>query len=728
MITFIPRDAQLARSNLDAFIEKYRPCGAWGLGRHPFGDDAWPLKGVEGKGRSGFGYFARRGYNAGKHQTKRGRPAVIPDEFRMPPLFRDFAKAMLAYGHLTRATKGIRKYTAVLPYLLEALGRSGCESDPDPTEISIAELDATCELLRESGLAKTTVALWGSALATIWNRMVGLELVQMPAPWSSPFDFKGTDDHLKLGPKFEALRHKKLPDPWALEACAAMFQRDDLDWRATFVSSYVALAMCAPERSVEFLSAPAELLDPWTDPETLEEGVTLRWFPAKGGAPQTKNVDILMSQVARRAHQRLYELSAPARKLACWYEDNPTMMYLPPHLEYLRDKPFIDLYEARAALYGGEVIVKAGYEKRTLGANTRNFLKRNQVSVTRRAAGVRGGCKPLILAFADLEKAVLRQLPEGFPIMDAQTGMKYSEALCLLRQNEFATGWNTGPMPAILQPVSRAMIYSALGNGEEYASIFVQYGYTGHNGVPLKLRSHQMRHYLNTIVRRNSHGQSKLTEEEIALWSGRKEVNQNRTYNHQSASDTMHELEERLGFHSDTTPFGDISKRVFVRRNQFGQIEKITAHLTDIGYCLHDYIQSPCPIAKNCIQCAESLCIKGCEHSRKALDMLYADSRALTQAAQCDAEAGVQGADEWFKAHLEREGLLRNLLDILDKSDVPEGTPIMLNVQTPNRIKEALARRPIPIKPVAATIQILSDVTQLLSAPANEGKEAHNAT
>lgn len=723
MTTFISRDALGARANLNAFIDKYRPLGAWGLGTHPFEDDVWPLQEIGAKGQS-WVYFARLGYNAREHKIKPDRPATIPDGFLMPPLFSDFAKALLAHGHLTQPTTGIKHHKGVLAYLLAVLERTD-GFEPDPTALGVKDLDIACELMEEAGFKKFTLALMGSALQILWKRMVALELVQAPAMWHSPFRRDVVEYLRKLGPEFDAQRLKKLPDPRALEACAALFHRNGLGVKAAFTSSYVALAMCAPERSVEFRFAPADLLDPWTDPETGEEGVALRWFPAKGAAPQTKNVDILMSPIARRAHQRLYEISAPARALARWYEANPTRMYLPPHLEYLRDKSVIDIREAHAVLYGDENI-KASSS--TSGPkNTRNFLKRNQIPVTRSAEGIRGGGKLSTVAFADLEKAVLRQLPKDFPIIDAKTGMKYSEALCLLRRNEFADGWGTGAMQPILQPVTRAMIYAALGNQESAQSIFPQHGYAGLNGEPLRLRSHQMRHYLNTIVRRNSCTKSKLTEEEIALWSGRKDISQNRIYDHQSDSDSMHELEERLGFHSDTTPFGDISKRVFVRRNQFGQIEKITAHLTDIGYCLHDYMQSPCPIAKNCIQCSESLCIKGNEHSRKALDMLYADSRALTLAAQRDAESGMQGADEWFQAHSEREELLRNLLEILDRSDVPDGTPIMLNVQTPSRIKEALARRPIPIKPVAATIQTLVDVAQLLSAPVNNVLDVSDA-
>ena len=717
MTTLIPREARLARANLDAFIENYRSRGAWGLGEQPFDDDAWPQKGVAVKGKSGYQYLARSGFNAKQHQTKKGHPSTIPVDLRMPPLYREFAKAVLSHLHLSRPSTAIQARVKALVGLLGALENKG---DPDPTEVSVADLEATCDHLRESGVAHAGLAHTAGQLVLIWATMVKLELVQAPADWASPIRNKTSDGSLKLGQEFDAARRKKLPDPMALEACASLFQRDDTDLRTTFISSYVALAMCAPERSVEFRFAPADLLDPWVDPKSGEEGVTLRWFPAKGAAPQTKNLDLGMSHIACRVHQRLYALSKPARELARWYEANPTRVYLQQHMEYLRDKETIDINEAHAILYGGEVRIldtKAGEE-----GLARNFLKNNQVPV-RPGVGRRGGGRSATLAFADLEQAVLRQLPDGFPVMDPETGMKYSEALCVLRRRELA-GTTSGFMPAMLQPVSYAMIAALLGGGRASNSIFAQHGFVGANGEALSLRTHQMRHYLNTIVRRGgSLSGGKLTEDEIAIWSGRKDVNQNFTYDNQSASDKLHELEVRLGFHSDIQPFGDLSNRVFIKRNMFGQIEKITAHLTDIGYCLHDYMQSPCPIAKNCIQCKESVCIKGDKRSRKTLDLLYADSHALTVAAQRDMEDGMPGADEWFKAHLEREGVIKNLLEIFDRPDIPDGTPIILNVRTPNRIKESMARRTIPPPPVAAKIQSLVDVTRLLSAPANDGKE-----
>lgn len=715
---FISRDAQAVRANLTAFIAKYRALGAWGMGNEPFESDAWRYDGLAEKGKRGYLYFARLGYNAKRHRTQNGKASLTPEALRMPPLFGDFARAMLAYLHLTQPSTSLHRRIDTLRYLLAALERP----DPDPSETSVADLEAVCGLLRKLGMTRKT--LLGSALALIWRAMVDLELVQAPATWENPLKSKGSDD-IKIGPEFDAKRAKKLPDPRALEACAALFWRDDLNVRAKLVSRYVALALCAPERCGEFQFAPADLIDPWIDSDTGEEGVSLRWFPEKGGRPQIKNVSLVMSPIARRAYNDLRALTQPARDLAKWYEDNPGRMYLPPHLECLRDKEVINIYEAHAALFGGEVRRLDRAKREDLLA--RRFLIENQVPLTRGVGGDRGS-RPATLHFADLEQAVLRQLPEGFPIMDPQTGMKYSQALCVLRRGEFAEWEGHDGMPAILRQLTKHQLYSALGNVTRSSSIFSQHGWAGPNGAPLRITSHQLRHYLNTIVRR---GNKRLTEEEIALWSGRKDVSQNTVYDHESGNDRAHKVELRYGFRSDILPFGDAMKtRVFVRRDQFGHIEKITAHITEWGFCLHDYMQSPCPIMKNCIECQEHVCIKGDDRARKTLELLYANSRALTNAAQRDSAAGIQGAGDWFPVHLKHEGLFKQLLEIFDSADVPDGTPIYLTtVNTPNPIKQALARRKIPTVPVAQKIQSMRDVTLLLAAPvANDNTgESHAA-
>jgi hypothetical protein len=705
----IPRSAQEARANLNAFIEKYSRLGAWGKGDHPFDDDSWPLAGIGQRGHKGHLYFARRSYSPKCHIVKKSQSAMIPTDQLQPDLFRQFAKAMQAHLYQNRPTTGVQTRKTAMDALLSALESNGTDN---PTEVTTAVLDKACEILQFDWKLKSAARI-ATQLSIIWDAILLNELVAMPTFWRSTIRQTGTRDILRLGPEFDDLRTKKLPDPRAIEACAELFCRDDTDLRTTITTSAIALMLCSPDRSVELLFAQADLLTPWTDPDTQEQGVSKRWRPAKGAQPFLKNVIPTMRDIAIRAHERIMRASEPARELARWYEANPNRIYLPPHLEYLRQKTVLNMQEVRAILYGGEVR-KMDHRIHQESGRVAHFLKSHHVPGKKSKTGT-------TVKFSNLEQAILGLLPTNFPIMDVKTGLKYSEALCVLRYQELMEA-GSGFMPAMLQQITYSMFASGIkkipDNQYHSITIFKRHGYHDGQGGFLYLTSHQLRHYLNTLVRRDG----TLTEQEIAYWSGRKAVSQNPVYDHESLDDKLHKLEVRLGFHSDTQPFGNINDRIFIRRDQFGEIEKITAHLSFLGYCLHDYMQSPCQLYEDCIQCAELVCIKGDQRSKSALETLYADSLALTHAARKDCDADMLGAAEWFQAHKRRENYIKHLKDIFDDAEIPDGTPIRLNTSTPNKIKEAMARRVIPTKPIALNIQSIEDVTRLLAIPDGSSK------
>jgi len=701
----IPRSAQEARANLDVFIERYSKLGAWSKGEHPFDDNAWPLAGVGQRGHNGHLYFARRSYCPKHHIVNKMQSSIIPTDQLQPDLFRQFAKAMQAHLYQFRPTTGVKTRQTAINAILTALENNGTDN---PTEVTIAVLGQACEILQFDWKLESAPRI-ATQLSIIWDAMLLNELVVLPAYWTSPIRQTGSRDTIRLGPEFDDLRNKKLPDPRAIEACAELFRRDDTDLRTTITTSAIALMLCSPDRSVELLFSQADLLTPWTDPDTQEQGVSKRWRPAKGAQPFLKNVIPTMRDIAIRAHERIMRATEPARELARWYEANPKQIYLPPHLEYLRQKAVLNVQEVRAILYGDEVRKLDKHIHQESG-RIAHFLKSHHVP--RNMNKNRG----TTVKFSDLEQAILGMLPMGFPIMDVKTGLKYSESLCVLRYQELVEA-GSGFMPAVLQQITYSMFASGLkatsANKNHVITVFERHGYHDGQGGFLHLTSHQLRHYLNTLVRRDG----TLTEQEIAYWSGRKSVSQNPVYDHISVDDKLHKLEVRLGFHSDTRPFGNINDRIFIRRDKFGEIEKITAHLSFLGYCLHDYMQSPCQLYEDCIQCAELVCIKGDKRSKSALETLYAESLALTHAARKDCDADMLGATEWFQAHSRREGYIKNLKDIFDDTEIPDGTPIRLNTSTPNKIKEAMARRLIPSKPIAPNIQSIEDVTRLLAIP-----------
>ncbi|HDZ1696254.1 TPA: DNA-binding protein, partial [Klebsiella pneumoniae] len=74
-------------------------------------------------------------------------------------------------------------------------------------------------------------------------------------------------------------------------------------------------------------------------------------------------------------------------------------------------------------------------------------------------------------------------------------------------------------------------------NEHGFKNIFARHGYYDIEGQPLLIRSHQPRHLLNTIAH-----YGEMSELDIAKWSGRVNVNQNRVYNHVSEEDMLDKI------------------------------------------------------------------------------------------------------------------------------------------------------------------------------------------
>lgn len=717
-IRFIPRASLAAQTNLAEFVElvrlRFTPMHAC----NRFEDYAWSVQGLASNGSSQqFVYFSQLGVEPKKHYKDRkrvkGRPADIPRELQLREPFDIFAKAMFIYLHAWETSTGIVERIAALRLLEAALYEVGGSTCPTTTTPEV--LNRACALaVTVAKLGESAAYARGKQLELIYRYMVELGLVTVPSEWVCSLR-RPQYTRNRVGKQFEVERQKKLPSPQALEALATIFNSDSSNPREIFASSACALMLCDPDRSVEVLFAPMDVLAPdWTDPVTGEVGTCLRWYPAKGAAPMTKTVIPSMRDIAVRAVERLLQLSAPARKLACWYEQHPDRIYLPAHLEYLRKQERLNLNEIHAVLFTGQVTEHSKIETN----RTHAWLKAMAVPRVFKRGVV------FSVPFSDLEKAVLAKLPQGFPLMDAAAGMQYSEALCLARLGEFDS---KTPLPCqcCFDRIKYSFFQGALKTRGDAKSIFEKLGYQDERGEFLSLTTHMLRHYLNTLARQSG----LLTEEEIALWSGRKLLSQNATYNHQSDRDVIAKLRDALGEPTKSVgPFANIDNRIFIRRDEFASIKVITAHITEFGYCVHDYAQSPCQVHQDCMNCNEQVCVKGDARAEIHLRKTRADLMRLQAEASIALSEEVLGAAEWFDCQSRTLERVSQLIAILDDPVVPQGAIIQLNgVVPPSRLAMAEESRRLLTKPVSQAITTLDDVHALLTDAAGMTKELTNA-
>ena len=557
-----------------------------------------------------------------------------------PQAFADFAKAFFVHQHITnpRSSSWNVALLFALQYIYEALHERG--------ESRISEIDASdferAASIASKRLGKSAASQRGFALAEIARVVNSKNLVTLHFEWKNPNHHTAT--YNRIGPEYEKARAQKLPDQETLEAITRAFReaKEPVD---VLVSSCLAILCCAPSRIHELLKLP---LHCEVEREINGRQVYgLRWYPGKGGDPQIKWVPAPMVDVCRQAVCRLREITAPARAVAEWYEQNPRALYLPSGLEHLREHP----EQWRPAR---DFIPIRGISREAF------FDWLRQSSLPKRRVKKRD-----YLRFVDLEARILADIPCGFPV--GNNGHKYSEMMLVARDGE--TDTRKGLNPCMIAPFMLSTLRHRLENRKNgLKNIFERLGIRRADGSPVVLKSHQLRHWLNTIADRG-----KLSELEIAMWSGRKDVRQNQAYDHTSAEEMLAMYEKM------DDKFQQFVVRAPVSREDFEKIENRPAtHATQFGFCFHDYVTSPCGKHRDCTNCGEHCVIKGFPDREERIRRMLAITREEAAKAEAEIADGTYGADRWLEWARVTVGRLENLVEILDDPEVANGAVIVL--------------------------------------------------
>jgi hypothetical protein len=199
-------------------------------------------------------------------------------------------------------------------------------------------------------------------------------------------------------------------------------------------------------------------------------------------------------------------------------------------------------------------------------------------------------------------------------------------------------------------------------------SIFNRLNITRSDGSPVVLKSHQLRRWLNTIVDRGL-----LSELEIAMWSGRKDVRQNKAYDYTPADDILARYREI------DTQFGDFVVRVPVSQKDFDKLGKDSAiHATQMGFCRHPYSVSPCEKHRDCANCGEHCIIKGIPDRDERIRRMLGLTRQEVAKAEAELADKTYGANRWLECQRGTLARLENLVEILDDPSVPVHAVITL--------------------------------------------------
>ncbi|WP_295968050.1 integrase [uncultured Xanthomonas sp.] len=584
----------------------------------------------------------------------------------MPEPFGSFAKSYFRYQHGLRPTKVIGFRIASLRALAAALVEQDARS--------VASVDArtfhrAAQLIRAKFSLSAGYRI-GSQLEMVASFIDDNRLAAVPLRWSNPLP-RPTEATGRVGEEFEATRQDKLPSPFALECLALAFRmaKEPVDLVVTAVA---AILCSAPDRVNEVLSLQAEPEVSTTRPNA-SPAYGLRFWPSKGADPMVKWVVPSMSSVVREAVKRLSDVSKEARSVARWYEGNPTSMFLPAHLEHLRGH---DLSIAEL----GEVL----FTEPASAASTRAWCICNNVPLGKFS-------RKLTVKFSDVESAVIGALPRGFPWLDVDAGLRYSEAMCVIRRNELHKTKRT--FRCIIEAMDQGLIATGLGGrtAHGFKSVFDNFGFVDADGYPVVIRTHQFRHYLNTLAQAGG-----MSELDIAKWSGRTDVRQNDAYNHVSDRDVQARLvelrqEAKAELTTERIPQVRIS---LIPREKFNEMGVQAAHTTDFGICVHDFVMSPCPLHRDCTNCNEQVCIKGDEVGEANTRFKLDETASLLAQAEAAEAEGAYGASRWVEHQRLTYSRLSELVAILDDPQVLRGALIRLtHVRPASRLQQAMEAR-----------------------------------
>jgi len=657
LVFFKPRRELSAEQNLAAFVCLCRDELTIFGADLPFDKMTWDVTAhVRLKGKTG----ALRAVFSSWETANDREPASLSEPYGA------FAKAYFRYQHGLRPTKVIGFRIAAARALGAALAEQGTAN---AAFVDAGTLNRAAQLIKAKYSESAGYRI-GQQLEMLASFMDDNRVAAVPLRWSNtiprPVEAAG-----RVGEQFEATRQDKLPSPFALDCLARAF-RAATEPTDVVVTAVAAIMCSAPDRVNEVLALRTKCEVDGKRPDG-QVAYGLQFWPSKGADPMVKWVVPSMSSVVQEAIRRLDAASSEARTVALWYEDHPTSMFLPSHLEHLREK---DLTMAEL----GEVLF-IGEPPRTA---PRQWCVDNDVPTEKQG-------QKLLVKFSDVEKAAIKALPRGFPWLDIDAGLRFSEALCITRRNELHK--TKGTFRGIVEALNQGFIATGLGNRSKHGfkSVFESLGLFEADGSPVVIRTHQFRHYLNTLAQAGG-----MNELDIAKWSGRKNIRQNDVYNHVSDRDVqarLSELRKEAQGHSSTelTPQVRIS---LIPREKFKEMGIQAAHTTDFGMCVHDFVMSPCALHRDCINCNQQICIKGDEFGEANTRAKHEETAGLLAEAKAAEAAELYGASRWIEHQQLTYDRLTELIAILDNPQVPRGALIRLtHIKPASRLQYAMEAR-----------------------------------
>lgn len=572
---------------------------------------------------------------------------VLGTNAPLPLPFDDFAKALLLAIYQQKRPK-FAALTAYLIGIRRLFDRLSAAGTLDPTALNGGHFHEVVEILKRQSYtniydAANCLAVIGAAIDKhgITTVPIGFVCQVQPSP-----------PRLRHDPKVEReALPSKLPSKEAMVAYAQC-TNNPINDREEILLRIIDLHIALGSRINESLLIP---LDCWVEREICDNNNSIitrdsqaeayvecgiRYYPEKGFEPSVHWLAESDVPLAKRAVARLALLTKDVRKTALWQHENPGRLWVTPP-DSVISRSTVHEYVGAADLY-----------------NVDRILKKNgvvPVEIVRGNSLYRAG---------DVERAFLKKRPTQVALRRHDNVLLWlHECLCIgftgffrFKSREASVNYL---MPTL---VSFVDISAALGN-LNMESVFDRRDLTEADGTRISLRTHQSRHWRNTLYKMGG-----MTEIQQALAMGRKDVGQNTYYQHVA-------LDTELAFHTAFVEFHsyhekvkylqagivngkirgalaetyhDLKSRDPVRASEFLETHAGGVHVTLWGICTNDFSREPCAkhlqCFDNCGHLHRTDDAREAENLRKLLDLNIQVLARMEEESTAEA-----GADKWVE-------------------------------------------------------------------------------
>lgn len=444
----------------------------------------------------------------------------------------------------------------------------------------------------------------------------------------------------------------KLPAQEALDALAdaAQHPRNDAD---CLLFVLIKLLAALGFRVGEAVGLQVDCFH--VDKETGRAYLTYR--AEKGGPLVPKWIPSAALALVHDAVETARALTEPARQRACVLESDRTRV------------PLLVSHAPDALLTTIDLAEALGFHHKDVAVR---YLRKLGLVPTVRG----GGPNPSLWKVRDLEKALTKAMPAHMYAILLPTGetQPLSQSLFVVPIKFF----RSTPSLLTVEPVSATTVQAFVAGRRNpgpkpHQSVFERYGLRDENGHFWRVPTHRFRHWLNTWAYVGG-----LSELELARWMGRKDIRQNRAYEHLTAAELVARAKQAVRDKEIMGPITEIYHRLPpAERESFLDIHISAIQVTPYGMCVHNWSAKPCEYNMQCLMgCGEFLREKGNQPQIIAITDIKRNAVRVLRDAESAVQAGQPEAINWVEANRRLIEGADRALEIEDDADHADGDSI----------------------------------------------------